>query len=105
MTTDTANNNDALYQHLASEAGEITWPELEPHFARGVLIVVSDKLDLIDVATCAAQDERVEMENWMQQGLVERARDDHAHRWNLSKPLFRAVVLAPWVLVQEARRH
>jgi hypothetical protein len=94
-----------LYQHLAGEAGQITWQELQPHFARGVLVVVSDSLDLIEVATCIAQDDHDAVAGWSSQGQVVRATDDHARCWALSNPLLCAVVVAPWVLVQLPPRH
>lgn len=98
-------NDDTLYQHLAGEAGHITWQELQPHFARGVLIVVSETLDLIEVATRFAQDASDEVGLWTDQALVARVSDDHARGWALTNPLLLAVVVAPWVLVQESRRH
>ncbi len=97
--------DNSLYQHLAGEAGKITWQELQPHFARGVLVVVSDSLDLIEVATRIAQDDRDVVARWTSEGHVIKASDDHARCWTLSNPLLYAVVVAPWVLVQLPPRH
>lgn len=93
--------DDPLYEHLALEAGNITWQELQPHFARGVLVVVAASLDLIEVATRFAQDEQGAVQEWLDQGLVARVNDDHARHWTSTNPLMLAVVVAPWVLVQE----
>lgn len=95
-------SNDTLYEHLAGEAGKITWQELQPHFARGVVVAVAASLDLIDVATRFAQDESVAVQAWLGQGLVVPVNDDQARRWTATNPLLQAVVVAPWVLVQES---
>lgn len=97
--------HDPLYQHLTNEAGTITWQELQPHFARGVLVVVAESLDLIEVATRFARDEQDAVARWATTGQVVRACDADARRWTLANPLLQAVVVAPWVLVQEPRRH
>ena len=40
----------ALQADTLKQTALISWLELQPHFARGHLIVVSVELDLIDVA-------------------------------------------------------
>jgi hypothetical protein len=97
--------NDELRRKLASEAGAIAWTELERHFARGALIVVAPELDLIDVAARIAEDDAVSVGRWMNSDQVVRASDEHARLWGASRRLLRAVVVAPWVLVQETRVH
>ena len=93
-----------LQQQLNNETGKIGWQELQRHFARGVVIRVSGQLDLVDVATCVAQDDRDKVELWMQQGLVARAGTEDALEWQQHQAEFWAVVIAPWVLVQERVR-
>ena len=97
-------SNDTLYEHLAGEAGKITWQELQPHFARGIVVAVATSLDLIDVATRFARDESVTVQAWLGQGRVAPVSDDQARQWTASNPLLQAVVVAPWVLVQESRQ-
>ncbi|MEY4194758.1 MAG: hypothetical protein RLZZ226_1126 [Pseudomonadota bacterium] len=67
--------------------------------------MVAESLDLIEVATRFARDEQDRVARWTATGQIVRACDAHAHRWILSNPLLQAVVVAPWVLVQEPRRH
>jgi len=92
-----------LRHKLAAETGEIAWQELERHFARGVLIVVAPELNLIEAAARIAEDDKSALQEWIRSGLVARATDDHARRWADSKSPLWAVVVAPWVLVQESR--
>lgn len=88
---------------LAQERGSLTWPELERHFARGVVVVVDPLLDLLDVAEAMARDDRESFSSWMSQGLVLQAQDSHARKWQASSQILEAIVVAPWVLVSETQ--
>lgn len=79
----------------------IAWPELQRHFARGVVLVAEPTLDFLDVATALAGDDVDSTGAWTREGLLHRAADDDARRWVEAQATFRAVVVAPWVLVQE----
>ncbi len=94
---------EALWQRLNGETARIGWPELLPHFARGVLVQVAPEMDLVAVAAGFAEDDRARVEGWLACGAVRRASDDDARRWNATQPTFWAVVTAPWVLIQEIR--
>lgn len=90
-----------LRTRLNGETAKIGWGELERHFARGVVIAVASALDLIDVAVAMAEDDTAALAAWMRSGQVMRADAERAQRWVAEQPLFWAVVVAPWVLVQE----
>ena len=85
---------------LAAETGVLSWPELQRHFARGVVVVVADGLDLLTVAAAMARDDAAALSDWMQRGQVQRATDAHARHWSTAAVGLRAVVVAPWVVVQ-----
>ncbi len=102
MADKPAKLNDAgLLQQLNLETGRLGWPELQRHFARGVVITLSGDMDLVEVASRFAQDDRASVEQWLGQGRIWRASDEDARHWSRTEPLFWAVVVAPWVLVQE----
>ena len=86
---------------LNGQTGRIRWPELQRHFARGVLIRVAGDLDLVEAAASVVRDDRVRVESWMRDGRLVNARDEDARRWAREQTEFWAVVAAPWVLVQE----
>lgn len=65
-----------LIDPLNNETGKLSWKELERHFARGAVIKVAVALDLVNVASTFAQDNKAQVESW-------------------------AIVTVPWVLVQE----
>jgi hypothetical protein len=98
------NNNqtedELIYQKLNLETGKIGWPELQRHFARGVIIIVAKELDLVEVAQQFSLNQKDAVQKWIDQGLIRHANDDDAIEWNNVQQQFWAVVAAPWVLVQ-----
>ena len=86
---------------LNGQTGKLGWPELEKHFARGVVIKVDPAMDLIETGAAFVQDNKQQIEAWMNDGKVSRADDNDALDWSKHKPVFWSVVVAPWVLVQE----
>jgi len=88
-------------QKFNLETGKLSWQELQTHFARGVVIVVSQNLDLIDIAVQLSDDNAKVIERLIEAGDIIRANDDHARAWVEQEPTFWAVVVSPWVLVQE----
>ncbi|MDT8385949.1 MAG: DUF2288 domain-containing protein [Thiogranum sp.] len=96
-------NHDKPYSPVEfnQQTARITWPELERHFARGVVIEVDAGLDLVEVATSFANDEQPVVQEWLAAGQVQPLSTDTARRWNRGDAELWAVVVAPWVLVQE----
>ena len=86
---------------LNAQTGKIAWSELARHFARGVVIRVSSEQDLLEVAESLIQDRASDVERMYEQGLLRRAQDEDAIAWQEKDSEFWAVVVAPWVLVQE----
>jgi len=96
-----SENVEELRAKLINETGKMEWPELERHFARGVVVAVNPGLDLIDVAVCMANDDKAGLESWFEAGTVRRAETADAEAWVKTQPLFWAVVIVPWVVIQE----
>lgn len=94
---------EELRAKLNAETGKLTWKELERHFARGVVIRVAGELDLVAVAAAMAEDDKAALERWLTGGEVARASAEEAEGWHRRDAVFWAVVVAPWVLVQEIR--
>lgn len=86
---------------LNQETGRLHWQELETHFARGVVIKVDGRLDLLEVAEAMAADDKARFSLWLSKGQVAKAQAEDAMRWQKSNAQFWAIVIAPWVLVQE----
>ena len=92
---------EQLRKRLNAETGPLTWPELERHYARGVVVWVSPDLELVEVAARMVEDDRDAMNAWLEAGKVNPATDEQARDWQDREARFLAVVTAPWVVVQE----
>ena len=86
---------------LNAQTGRIGWGELARHFARGAVIRVAADEDLIAVARLIVADRAEEIERLYSTRRLHRAQDDDARRWQEHETELWAVVVAPWVLVQE----
>jgi len=93
-------NLDQLTARLNMETAQISWQELERHFARGELLTVSPELDLEQVGVKMIHDDGPVIDGWLKSGELRKATDDAA-RWNDGVLELWAVVVAPWVLVQD----
>ncbi len=95
------SQKEVLYAKLNGETARLHWQELQRHFARGVVIKVEPGLDLVEVATQFALDDKQAISGQLNAGLVAQASTEDAIAWNERQAVFWAVVAAPWVLVQE----
>lgn len=91
-----------LRERLNLETARIHWCELERYFAGGKVIRVAGDIDLIDVAVCFASDQVQPIKAWMTAQQVQVLPDTMAQDWSKRLPeTLWAVVVSPWVLVQE----
>lgn len=86
---------------LTQETAVIAWRELLPHFARGAVLAVNPALDLIAVAIAVSNDDAAAVRRWMDAGQFGRVSDAQAQTWLDADAALWALVVAPWVLVQE----
>ena len=103
MTEDSQHqaNEETLRERLQKERGPIDYLELQKFFAKGVILLIDETLDLIAVAEKIHADDTACIEGWINDKLVVRAHDEHAKKWLSEKTCFEAVTMMPWVLVQE----
>ena len=97
--------SDILRAKLNLETAQLAWPELERHFARGVVIKVAPGTDLVNVALHVAENNAATVQSWLAEGRIVRAELADAEDWHARQPMFWTVVVAPWVLVQEALKE
>ena len=84
------------------ETARIGWRELQRFFASGAAIFVSDDLDLVEVAFQVSEDNRAQVKVWMDAGQVARVTDEQALAWFEADADMWAVVVSPYVFVQQA---
>ena len=98
-------DNDSLAARLNRQTATIKWSELQPFFARGQAVRVETGLDLIEVAAAFADDQVEQVKRWMQDNRVAAVSEQEAADWASDDAVVWAVVVAPWVLVQERLSH
>ena len=88
---------------INSETATIPWQELQRFFAAGKVMLVTAELDLVDVAVAFQRDDIDRVRQWTDDLHIEPVSDDQARSWVSTDAALWAVVVKPWVLVQESR--
>jgi hypothetical protein len=101
MTTLSQQEIDRINLNL--ETSRIAWEELQRFFASGKAIFVSETLDLINTAIQISRDNKAQVEQWMEAGLVTPVSDAQALAWTEADAEVWAVVVRPYVLVQSVK--
>lgn len=89
------------------ETARLPWTELLKHFASGNVVWVADTLDLVDVAVRISHDDKASITRWMELGQLAKVTDQQAQGWLEANAELWAVVVSPFILVQQekARLH
>ena len=104
--TDTDRLEAMLRDEIHAETSKIAWSELQRIFAAGKAIYVAVDLDLVEVAVQVSSDNSELVRQWMQTGKIAPVSDDQARCWFDTDATVWAVVVKPWVLIQEMKeRH
>lgn len=91
---------EILRAKLNMETSRIDWKELQRFFAGGAAVEVSSKLDLVEVALQMHADNKAQIESWLSAGTLGKVTDEQAAAWLAADTEVWAVVVSPWVLVQ-----
>ncbi len=97
------NTDLPLKDKLNLQTARIGWKELERFFARGRVLYVSAELDLVEVACALTEDDLTKFTAWTESGQVQHLQDETAKQWAKDDSHLWAVVIAPWVMVQDRR--
>lgn len=87
------------------ETSKMAWHELQRFFANGSAVFVASDLDLVDVAYQFSQDNKIQVGEWMSANKVAIVSDSQAKDWIKNDEMLWAVVIKPWILVQEMRHE
>ena len=92
-----------LRRKLHAELDTVAWQALRAQAGRDHVILVAPALDLVEVAWCVATDRSAEVARWIGMGQMRKPTGEELSAWEqqLAKP-FRVLIVAPYVLVQEA---
>jgi len=83
------------------ETSQIAWHELQRFFASGLAISVCSEIDLVEVAYQFSVDNKAQVELWLEDKKIYLVSDQQALKWVEENSTVWAVVIKPWVLVQE----
>ncbi len=86
---------------IVSETAKAPWKELERFYAQGILILVSNTLDLVEVGYTISIDDADQIKQWMVTGLIAKNFDQQAIEWEKDNADVWTVVIRPWILIQE----
>ena len=98
-----AAGEDFLRGEFHGQTAQIRWHDLQPHYARGAVVLVGEGLDLVEVAMELKRDNAESFQQWIDSGRVSGISDEQGLAFFEANPLLWAVVVPPWVLVQETR--
>ena len=93
--------NQDLKTKLNQETARINWQELQRFYASGAVVAVKPGCDLINVACHFANDNKLEVASLLKTGSVFQPADSQVQGWYDRQAERWAVVISPWVLVQE----
>lgn len=98
---DDEHNPELIKAKIISETARINWLELQKFYAAGSVISVAPELDLVEVAFAFSRDDKAQVAGWLASGSVGRTSEQQAQQWYQQKAELWAVVISPWILVQD----
>lgn len=104
MNDASLQSDEELRAHLHGETSKLPWTDLETHFARGVVFKVEQGLDILDVAIIIARDDKDSLKVLIDDEKVMAVEVEDAKKWHEASASLWSVVVAPFILVQEAEQ-
>lgn len=98
---DDEHNPELIKAKIVSETARINWLELQKFYAAGAVITVQPTLDLVEVAFAFSRDDKTAVAGWLNNSSVARTNEQQAAQWYQNQTELWAVVISPWVLVQD----
>lgn len=93
--------NELEKEKVNLETAKIAWTDLQRFFAKGEVIWIEPELDLVDAAYQFSIDNKTQVQNWLENQKVALVSDKQALQWFETNAQLWAVVVKPWILVQE----
>lgn len=90
-----------LREKLDNEIAPVCWEDLQISFARGITILVSQELNLREVALEISQNNTAQVDQWLGEGKLTNVKDEQALEWYTAKTSLLTAIVKPWVLIQE----
>lgn len=104
MQTNPEKDTD-LRLKVNSETARLPWRELKKHFAQGNVVWIANELDLVEVAVRISHDDKITITQWMADGQLAKVSDQQALEWQAADAALWAVVVSPFILVQQNKNR
>ena len=88
---------------INQETSRIAWKELQRFFASGAVVLVAEELDLVEAAFQISEDNKLQVAQWLNAGKIAKVTDEQALAWYEEDVDVWAVVVSPYVLIQEIK--
>ena len=92
---------EALKTKLNRDTAKINWSALQEHHQKEAVIRGENSQDLVTVAGEFVQDNHSQVKEWLDQGAIAKVGIERGQQWLEDDIELWAVVVAPWILVQE----
>ncbi len=93
-----------LIARLNSETAKIAWHDLQTHYAAGNVLGIAADADLIKVAIEFNRDNATQIQQWLADSSLFEISDQQATDWYENNQELWALVIPPFVLVQQAAK-
>lgn len=91
-----------MEERFRRDLAEVTWRDLRIHMRRDALILVAASLDLIEVATAVARDDKETVQGWVAMGALGKPVREQLDSWETDlEQRFRMLIVQPFILIQE----
>ena len=92
-----------LKERLEKDVADISWQDLQPHAKRDALILVTQELDLSEVAVAIAEDNTASVRDWIARQSIAKPSAQQLTNWNQTpQKQFTVLIVQPFVVVKEA---
>ncbi|MGK7879722.1 MAG: DUF2288 domain-containing protein [Crocosphaera sp.] len=92
---------EEIRKKLEEDMADVNWNDIKPHAQRDAVIVVDERLNLLDVGVAIAQDDKKAVEHWITEQLICKPSNQQLSDWNIDQTqLFKTLIVQPFVLVQ-----
>ena len=100
------HRSKSLREELKATLDESEWGWLAPHLARDALILISNEVDLLLAAEKLAQDDKTQVAEWIQTGVISKPSLSQIESWTKTpEKKFLSIIVQPYVLIQEHLLH
>ncbi|HZG39041.1 MAG TPA: DUF2288 domain-containing protein [Nodosilinea sp.] len=91
-----------LKHELSEMVAPADWAWISPHANRGAVIVVDQRLDLVEVGVAIATDNTSAVNHWIAEALITKPSPLQLEVWDqTADKRFQSLIVQPFVLVQD----